>query len=154
MEFILAVKPYAQLSLVVALVVLAWKTGAGPEKASALTLFCQAPADWLYHFAAGSGTIWYQIDIGHTIIDLVTTASFIIIAIHANRLYTIFLASLQIIALSSHIIMILSDEIAALSYSIISISPSYLQIVVLGVGIFLHLKRKSTCGPYPSWINL
>ncbi len=125
--------------------------GKGPEIASATALVAMFVVSILYWLIIGDQDRLNTVDLGTLIIDLLTAAALIVIALRANRMYTLWLAGFQIIATFAHLARGLSDAISPLAYAIMYIGPSYFQIIILGFGIWAHQRRVSRHGTYRSW---
>jgi hypothetical protein len=88
------------------------------------------------------------------LVDAILAALLVILALHANRYWTIWAASLQIVSLSAHVADFVVPEIAAPAYALTLIVWSYLALPILLVGTTRHQKRKTHYGDDPSWSNL
>ena len=125
--------------------------GAGPERTTAGSIAFMFLAALPYHWVVGTASHLSTIDIGNALIDGVTAVTLLVIALFANRTYTLWLAALQLISLSSHVIRALSTTMLPLTYAILSAGPSYLELVVLTAGLVWHVRRVRRYGPYRSW---
>ena len=151
MSFLAAIKADVQLVLIVACFAFAWWRGGGPELACASVLLSMPVADKLYHAIAGEGAFFTQIDVGHFAIDIVTAALFVAIALYANRIYPLCLASFQLVAVLSHFVREISETMAPLAYSIMIVAPSYLELFVIFAAIILHMRRSRKFGRVRDW---
>jgi hypothetical protein len=129
----------------------AWRWGAGPERACVAANIYMRIADLIYHWLFGTHVYFANVEIGHAFIDLTTALAFLLIALRANRVYPLWLSALQFVSFISHIAVSLSHAIAGLAYWILIVSPSYLQLIVLALSIFLHHRRVKQHGTYRSW---
>jgi hypothetical protein len=107
--------------------------------------------DRLYHLVTGSGGVLAHTDIVHAAIDIFACAALVVIALQANRNYTLWLAGFQLVATVAHLARGLVDTISPIAYAMMYIAPSYLQIITLGLGIWLHHQRVQRHGNYRSW---
>ena len=73
------------------------------------------------------------------------------LALFANRFYPLCLASFQWLAITSHLVRDLNSEILPLAYALMMVVPSYMQQLVLTIGIAAHRRREKLHGPYRSW---
>jgi hypothetical protein len=122
--------------------------GAAPERAVAVTLFSMALADRIYHELAphAPAVAW------HFVLELAASVALVGIGLFANRVYTLWIGSFQIIALSAHVVMFVArEEQLALAFTILYILPSYFQIGLLLWGTHLHARRVRLFGQYRSW---
>lgn len=129
----------------------ALRWGAGPERSTGLALLYLLLADIFYHLVFGPGVALGHIDIGHALIDLSALALMGAIALFANRMYTLWIGALQMIAVLAHVARDLETGIAPLVYAIMFIAPSYVQIALLAGGTWAHRKRRNRFGKYSSW---
>ena len=129
----------------------AWRWGAGPEWAVAAILVWFRVADWTYHGVFQSALDLTEIDFAHALIDGVACAAAFAIALHANRIYPLWFAAAQLLALFAHLAREMAVDILPMVYAIMFIAPSYLQIIILAVGLWLHRRRVRRYGPYRSW---
>lgn len=74
-----------------------------------------------------------------------------LIAVYANRFWPICIAALQLIILTAHLARLIDIQGLAGVYWGITTIPSYLQLMVLVIGIRSHAQRKTRLGPYRDW---
>lgn len=151
LELMWQLKSEAQWLILMLTVLLALWRGAGPERQVAGTFLTMFFVDRLYHAVFEGGRFYLRVDVGHILIDLVVLGAFIAIALRANRVYPIWLASLQLMTLVSHIVRALSPAIINGVYAILMFAPSYLEVLTFGLGVGLHIRRQRKYGPYRSW---
>ncbi|NMW32228.1 hypothetical protein HKD42_09170 [Altererythrobacter sp. RZ02] len=128
-----------------------FRIGAGPEKAAASTMVALFAAFQLYNWTFHPTYASPSLDYGPMLMDLMAAISLIVIAAQANRMYTLWLAGLQIIAVLAHLARGLSETISPIAYVVMFSGPSYFQIIILGFGIWLHHRRVKRHGNYRSW---
>ncbi len=141
----------AQIGFLAFAAIYAWRKGAEPERATAAALILMAALDPPYHWLIAGGGHYRQIDIGHLAIDAIALGMTGWIALKANRWWTLWVASAQVIAVLSHFLRLMSAQIDPLVYAILIRAPSYLQIALLVVGTWLHSRRVRTRVSMPSW---
>lgn len=127
-----------------------WK-GGGPERAVAGVMVGILVSDLIYHLIFGNFSNVVSIDYGHALIDLVAMVALVLIALRANRMYTLWIAALQLIAFNAHLARELTDVMSPIVYLILYVGPSYLQLLILGAGLWAHRRRLAKYGPYKSW---
>lgn len=130
-----------QMSLLAIVALYAWRKGGKPEKIVALILVGMPLIDFLYHSSFRAPLRMGNADLGHCMIDLAAFLGISIVALRANRLWTLVAASTQLLSLMSHLVRLLSLEIWDWSYAIMARAPSYLLILLLAIGTMLHSKR-------------
>ena len=153
LDIILLYKADAQMFAGLALLAAALVWGAGPEKASAGTFAYMLLVNFPLHWILGPGRHYSTVDYGVLFTDATAAAMFLAIALRANRMYTLWLAGLQMISLASHPIREIDARMLPLAYSVMSIAPSYLELIVIAGGLACHVRRVRRYGPYRSWLS-
>lgn len=141
----------AQSLLLLALVIVAIWRGAAPERSVAAVFAGMFVLDRVYHVLCGQGLVLDGVNIGHILIDGAATVAFGVIALHANRVYPLWLTGLQLAATVSHVLRAISPVMAHDAYALLMIAPSYLQTAVFALGLLLHCRRTRRFGRYRSW---
>jgi len=126
-----------------------WK-GDSPEKLCNLVGGLTIILDIIYHIIFGHA-VFNHIDIGHLVIDSLAALAFLLIATQANRMYPLWLASWQMIAVTAHLIRLVDPAISRPVYGVMIIAPSYAEMLILATGLFLHIRRVKIHGSYRSW---
>jgi hypothetical protein len=147
------VRLWLQILAIASLLLAAWRIGGGPERALGGVLAGMMAIDLVYHgvfeglsFAPPEWTF-------HFALDLTALAATVPVALLANRMYPLWFAAFQLIAVFAHLARDLAPGVAKLAYGIMYIGPSYFQILLLAGGIWLHHRRVRKYGPYRSWRN-
>lgn len=135
--------------LLVAAVALRW--GAGPERAIAAVLLWLRLGDAAYHALWGRALDLGGIDFAHFVIDALACLAVFALALFANRMYILWFAAFQFLAVGAHLAREMAVEILPLVYAIMFIAPSYFQIALLAGGTWAHVRRRRRHGPYRSW---
>lgn len=145
------IKDELQLVLLGIAIALGFWRGGGPERACAGVYLAMWLSDRLYHFAFGKIAALGGADLGHIVIDALVAFSLVLVALYANRNYTLWLASMQLVALLSHFLRIISPSIDPTAYALLMAFPMYLAVLIFVVGVIRHLRRQQRHGPYRSW---
>src|SRR5690606_25730365 len=114
---------------------LAWLWGRAPERIIASTFAAAMGVDIVYHWAAGRPTIYEAVDLGHLAVGLAVLSVLFFVALKANRLYPLWLSSLQMLVVLSHFAREVSDRVADVAYLLLTYGPYTLQIIILSGGI-------------------
>jgi hypothetical protein len=133
-----------QLSLMILAFLYAWIRGAAPERAAAAVVGSMFLLDPAYHAIWGQVTVYQEVNLGHLVIDLWLLGALLALALKANRIWPLWLVSVQIIAVIGHFLRWFSTAIDPLVYALFTRNTSYLQIALLFVGTALyrhHLRR-------------
>lgn len=144
---------WLQAAIFATLALAAWRWGAGPERVLAGVLVWFSAGDALNHAIFGDWTDYSAVDAGHVVIEVTALAVSLAVALLANRMYPLWFAAFQLIALLAHVARDIAQPIAPLAYLIMYIGPSYCQIILLAGGIWLHRRRVRRYGRYRSWRN-
>ena len=130
-----------QMILLAVIVIYAWRKGGNPERWVAAILLTMVIVDRFYHLVVGPYGHLTTTNLWHFLIDTVALASFGVIALKADRLWTLLAASAQLISVMSHVLRYLSVEMNELVYAIMYRVPFYLLIALLGLGNWRHCRR-------------
>ncbi|WP_209348506.1 hypothetical protein [Pontixanthobacter sp. CEM42] len=135
----------------IALVLAALRYGAGPERWASYTILWMAVSTRLYFWLVGGSASLQTTDTVFFLIDLSVGAMLIWIALRANRMYTLWLAGFQILAILAHLARGVADGISPIAYAVMMVGPSYFQTIILAFGIWFHHRRVKRHGNYRSW---
>lgn len=142
----------AQDLLAIMLLTAAFIWGGGPERAVA--------ASWVLIFKVSSfirETFFAQslqlmeVDVFLASTDIVAGIVFVWIALYANRNYPLWIAAMQVLAVSAHLARGLVESILPIAYVVMIVAPGWFQLLVLAFGLSRHVSRKRKYGPYRDW---
>ena len=152
LELFVEYRSNALYTAIVAVTILAFWKGGGPERAVAAAFWlAMIVPHRIFHLTTGWTVVVDTIDIPHAALDLFFLFVVCAIAIQANRMYPLWFAALQLVAVMAHLARAATPDIAPIAYAVMYLGPSYLQTIVLGVGVWRHIRRKGRHGPYPDW---
>lgn len=143
---------YAQALLAWTICVSALVWGGGPERAVAMT--------WLIIFELGGRVLpsllgvrfqLMSVDLWLVTCDFVAGGFMIGVALYANRNYTLWIAAMQLLAMTAHVARGLVETIAPVAYVAMVAAPGWLQLVFLGAGLARHVQRERRFGTYRDW---
>ena len=126
--------------------------GAGPERAVALVwliFFELVPGGYL--LATNDGFDLEGISPLLAFVDLAAVVCWVAIALYANRNYTLWIAAMQVLAMTAHLARGLVEAISPVAYVTMVMVPGWLQLLLLAVGLARHILRKRKYGPYRDW---
>lgn len=147
------VRLWIQVLAIALLALAAWRVGGGPERALSGVLVALMAGDQAYHTAL-EGLPWVPAaPAAHLVLDLMALAAALAVALFANRIYPLWFAAFQLLALLAHLAREIASGVASLAYTIMYVGPSYFQIILLAGGLSLHRRRVRRHGPYRSWRN-
>ncbi|AWW75781.1 hypothetical protein CD351_15225 [Erythrobacter sp. KY5] len=126
--------------------------GAAPERIVAVTwlVFFEA-AGWLYERATGSGVQLLGVDTFAAATDVVAGIVLVVVALYANRNYPLFIAGMQVLAMTAHLARGMSEIIAPIAYATMVLVPGWFQLLFLAIGVGRHIRRTRIYGDYRSW---
>jgi len=142
---------WLQFATFVLLALAAWRWGRGPERILAGILVGLSLADAANHALFEVGRSYMTVDTGHVIIDVAALVVSLAVSVNANRIYPLWFAAFQLLAVLAHLTREMAHDTTGLAYLIMYIGPSYCQIITLALGIWLHRRRVRRHGPYRSW---
>lgn len=138
------------LGLSMGLIVFAFRRGSMPEKAGGVIVAFNLSVDLLVRELVGS---W---DFGafsstRLLIDLVEFGLLLVLALSANRVWPIFSAAAQLLAVGGSLAVWGSPGGIDLAYWAVTQVPLFGQLAALACGTCFHLRRQARIGPYRDW---
>lgn len=152
LELVLEYRDEAQFlaGIVICLAALRW--GGMPERSVALVwLVIFEAGDIAYDLFVGPSMRLTQVDGWYAVVDGTAAIVLVGVALQANRMYTLWIASFQLVAVTAHAARELTATMTPISYAVLSIGPSYFQLALLLGGIIFHIRRKRIWGDYRDW---
>lgn len=92
-----------------------------------------------------------QPEIGILLVDLAMLVAFLMLALHAERYWTLWICSMQVIQVLTHIPMMIIPELLPQAYFVIAAFWAYPMMMVLAVGTYRHQRRLRHFGADRSW---
>ena len=145
-------RAYAQdiLAYTICIVALIW--GGGPERAVAVTwLILFEFAIGMYRNILGAEYRLTEIDLFLASTDILAALVWITVALYANRNYPMWIAGMQLLAMTAHVARGLVEAISPITYIAMVIAPGWFQLIFLGIGLSRHIMRKRKHGAYRDW---
>lgn len=131
-------------------VVLALRTGDEPEQLTALVLTTALFADSINHWLFGTPN-FFAINPGHLVIDGWELVVLTWVALYANRGWPLWVGALQMIVVAGHFAKLFDVSAVRRGYWVMISIPSYVQLVVLWLGLAAHVRRVRQIGAYAAW---
>ncbi|WP_298301019.1 hypothetical protein [uncultured Erythrobacter sp.] len=138
------------LSWILILAAFIW--GGGPERAVAATwLICFKLVGFLRENLVGDEIQLVGIDFYWALSDLTAGVSWVVIALYANRNYTLGIAGLQVLAMTAHLARGMAEAVSPIGYVFMVAAPGWGQLLLLAIGLTRHILRKRKHGQYRDW---
>ena len=138
--------------LVYGLCVIAILWGAGPERAAiAIWWTCLELPDLAYRYVLGMDVLLTGVDGYLAAKDLAAGLLWIVLALYANRNYTLWIAGTQLLAMGSHVARGLVESISPIAYIFMVVAPGWIQLALMVVGFSRHILRRRKYGVYRDW---
>lgn len=128
---------------------LAMHLGGEPERRGGQVFGCIVLLSTVRSYAIGAEA--QHLDLPALSVDLFGFAAFTWIAVFAWRIWPLWASSLQLLALAAHLSRALAVPIHPLVYLLMRTAPTYLEVVVLLLGVWGYRRRKRKHGNMPSW---
>ena len=139
------------LFLIALLGAAAIRIGAGPERWSVGIVAGVFLLDLVYHMIFGLAQFDGGFDTWHAALDGATLVAMVLVAVKANRMYTLWIAAFQLNAVLAHGANLLLPDVSGLTYFTMYSAPINFQIAVLALGLAWHWRRSRKFGTYRSW---
>lgn len=150
-SFLWTARVDAQFAAYAMLFLLCQFRGGAPERQLSAVLFAMLVFDKIHHWLLGGSIMWHHANVGHIGVDLLVMPCVFVIALHANRVYPLWIAGAEIISVLGHVYRLSLTEINRFAYDMMVVMPSYIQLVAMTLGIAFHMSRRRRLGSYPSW---
>lgn len=141
---------YVILAVLCGLTLLAYRYGGEPERMVALLLLATDLADDINHWITGPSN-WVNVEPVHLVLDSLTLIGAFWVALRANRVWPLPIASLQLIVVTGHVSVYSPLPGYNKAYWAINTIPGWLQMAILLVGIAVHARRTVRVGRYRDW---
>jgi hypothetical protein len=100
---------------------------------------------------AWSGLEFAQLDLLGLLVDFCGFAAFTWITVFAWRIWPIWVASLQLLALAAHLSRTFTIPIDPLVYAVMRTAPTYLEAIVIILAVLNFRRTTRKFGSMPSW---
>ena len=98
-----------------------------------------------------SGDKYTHLEIGIFVADVWILLAFVVLALSAERYWTLWICAMQVIQVLSHIPKMLIPELLPQAYYITIAFWAYPMLIVLAVGTYRHQQRLRQFGADRSW---
>lgn len=92
-----------------------------------------------------------DVEVGVLIVDVVTFLAFVVLAVHANRFWPLWVSALLGLGIAGHLAMWLSPAVIPWAYAVVLSIWSYPILSILAAGTYAHRRRLDRNGVDPPW---
>jgi hypothetical protein len=142
---------WIQAAVLILLLLYAFWRCAEPERFCAAVPLAMLLVDRVYHLIFDRPAIYLSLDVCHFTIDCAGAVALVAVALFANRMYPIWMSSIQLISALGHLARVGDQDLIDGAYAIMIQAPFYFLIAVLTGGIISHRRRVRHFGTYRSW---
>lgn len=142
-------RPLIFAALFLASVLYALTRGGAPEKWAAVAYISAYGATLI--FAAHKHNAFSQIEWGVFATDLGLAVALGVLAVQANRMWTIWAVSFQLVGVMTHLVKLAMPEILAPAYALTLMAWSYAMIPLLFCATIRHRQRLRAYGSDRGW---
>jgi hypothetical protein len=140
---------YVFLVLLVACCAYAFVRGGAPER---MGMAIYAAGSVLTYAAVSAPPIRFKgVEVGVFIIDVCVLASFILLALRANRFWPIWVSALQGLGVLGSLAMLVHPRVIPWAYAVVLSIWSYPILLLMAAGTHGHQRRLIRNGADPSW---
>ncbi|TYC92884.1 hypothetical protein [Novosphingobium sp. BW1] len=152
-ETLMDLRVQLQTAMIFILFLATLRWGAVPEKLVAALLSATIVFHVGYHSLVGGEIVLAGVDLGHVVIDLALLVGLGAVALHANRVYPLWLTAAQLISVFSYAYRYLygEEDLGRGPYDVMATLPFYLCVLFAWVGFVRHVLRQRHHGDYPAW---
>ncbi len=151
-EFISAHAADIQNIVFISLLLMMWRWGGGPERGLAIIFASTvvAPSLTFQMLSDGIGDLG-KFSLFFGLADALALAGLLLIALNANRTYTLWITGFQVVAFSAHLVKGMVGQVSPNAHIVLAAAPGLCQVFLLFVGFVQHRVRISRFGAYRDW---
>lgn len=123
--------------------------GASPERIGAIILLVGSLLT-LATISTQAGS-YGAVETGVFIVDLATLAAFSALALRAERFWPTWVAALQLLGTSGHLVKLTDPDLLPRAYAFAAIFWSYPMLLLIALGTWRHQRRLAAFGVDRSW---
>lgn len=132
-----------QAALILAVVIAAWRNGGKPERYVATTYLVMLIASTANAMMTDgySDTDYSGLHNVRFLLDCAALVSVVFVALRYNRWWTLWVGSVQFIAVMAHLLRALALPMPPLAYAVLERWPVWMAILITGGGVILYHRR-------------
>jgi hypothetical protein len=133
----------AQALLIIVVFVAAWRRGGEPERyvASIYLAMLVVSAVNAFSESAHAGADYTDVKSLHFTLDALALLGVVIVALRYDRWWTLWVGSVQFIAVMAHVLRMLNWPMPPIAYAVMERWPVWLAVILTGVGTCLQVRR-------------
>lgn len=126
-----------------------WR-GSWPEKSGAAIISLNIAIDLIARGLLGEWN-FSSFSFSRFLIDLIEFGLLLYLALSANRIWPIFSAAAQLVAVAGSLAVLGTGGGMQVAYWAVTQMPLFVQLVALGLGTYFHIRRRQVLGLYRDW---
>ena len=132
-----------QALLICVVFIAAWRAGGKPERYVASLYLSMLVASGLNGFLRGSQTNadYQSLHAFHFLLDVTALGVVTLVALRYDRWWTLWVGSVQLIAVIAHFLRVLDLPLHPLAYAVMERWPVWMAVLLTGAGTFFHRRR-------------
>jgi hypothetical protein len=132
-----------QALLIVVIFIAAWRAGGKPERYVASIYLCMLVGSSAHAFVAGPDADANYINLHgfRFMLDACAFAGVVFVALRYDRWWTLWVGSVQLIAVMAHFLRILEWPIPPIAYAVMERWPVWIAVLLTGLGTAMHMHR-------------
>lgn len=123
--------------------------GGGPERVVGVALFVAAITTRLV--GQDPTQRFGSMEVGVALVDVCLFVVLLLVALHADRWWTLWVASLHLLGMGAHVARAVDPSVERMAYAILVATWSYPMMVLLVVGTMRHRERLARTGVDVGW---
>jgi len=132
-----------QAVLIVVIFIAAWKAGGKPERHVATIYLGMLISSSLYVFIVGphEDVDYHSLHHFRFLLDLAAFLAVLWVALRYDRWWTLWVGSVQFIAVMAHLLRAYDMPINPIAYAIMERWPVWMAVILTGFGTLMHIRR-------------
>ena len=141
---------YLFWALLIATSVYAFAAGGAPERLGAAGYLLSCTASFIV-LSIAPLTRFHAVEVGLFAVDVLTFIAFTLLALRADRLWTMWVSALLGLGVLGHLARWLGPDVIPWAYAVILTVWSYPILAIMAIGTLNHQRRLARHGKDPSW---
>lgn len=132
-----------QALLIIVVFVAAWRRGGEPERYVASIYLAMLVTSGVNAFSASAqaGADYSNVKQLHFLLDGLALAGVVFVALRYDRWWTLWVGSVQSLAVMAHLLRALNWPIPPIAYAVMERWPVWLAVMITGIGTALQIRR-------------